>query len=48
MTDYKPLSIKPEESQFLQTIAANDGQIARFYGVPAAKIGAASAAGGPA
>lgn len=47
VTDYKPLSIKPEESQFLQTIAANDGQIARFYGVPAAKIGAASAAGGP-
>lgn len=47
VTDYKPLSIKPEESQFLQTIAANDGQIARFFGVPAAKIGAASAAGGP-
>jgi HK97 family phage portal protein len=42
---YQPLSISPEESQFLQTIAANDGQIARFFGVPAAKIGASTKAG---
>lgn len=42
---YTPLGIKPEESQFLATIAANDGQIARFFGVPGPKIGASTRAG---
>ena len=44
VANYTPLSVTPEESQFLDTIAANDGQIARFFGVPAAKIGAATRA----
>jgi HK97 family phage portal protein len=31
---YQPLSISPEESQFLGTIQANVATIARFYGIP--------------
>lgn len=42
---YESLRVSPEESQFLETIAANDGQIARFFGIPAAKIGASTKAG---
>lgn len=45
VSDYRPLSITPEESQFLDTIAANDGQIARYFGVPASKIGASTRSG---
>lgn len=38
--EYKPLSIAPNESQFLETIQASDPQIARFFGVDPREIGA--------
>jgi HK97 family phage portal protein len=37
---YTQIQIKPNEAQFLETIAATDTQIARFFGVPPAMIGA--------
>jgi HK97 family phage portal protein len=36
---YTPLTIPPEESQFLQTIKANATQIAVIFGVPPGKVG---------
>jgi HK97 family phage portal protein len=35
---FEPLSIKPEESQFIDTIGANVRSIARVYGVPSEMI----------
>lgn len=37
---YTQIQVKPNEAQFLETIAATDTQIARFMGVPPAMIGA--------
>jgi HK97 family phage portal protein len=39
---YTPISVKPEESQFLQTQQANIVEIARFFGVPAEMVGGQS------
>lgn len=36
---YTPISVRPEESQFLETQQANISEIARFFGVPAEMIG---------
>lgn len=36
---YKPITVPPEESQFLQTIKATATQIATIFGVPPEKIG---------
>lgn len=36
---YKPITVPPEESQFLETIKANANQIASIYGVPPEMIG---------
>lgn len=37
--EYKQISVAPEESQFLDTIQANDVQVARFFGVNVEDIG---------
>lgn len=37
--DWKPISITPEESQFLQTRSASVADVARFYGIPPHMIG---------
>ena len=37
--DWKPISISPEESQFLETRGAQTADIARFFGVPPHMIG---------
>ena len=37
--DWKPITITPEESQFLATRSASTGDIARFFGVPPHMIG---------
>jgi HK97 family phage portal protein len=39
---YTPLSVNPEESQFLATMQANVAQIARFFSVPAEMVGGSS------
>lgn len=39
---YSPLQITPNESQFLETIAASDVTVARWFGVPPELIAAAS------
>jgi HK97 family phage portal protein len=36
---YRPISVAPNESQFLETIKATANQIAAIYGVPPEKIG---------
>jgi HK97 family phage portal protein len=36
---YQAISVKPEESQFLETQAANISEIARMFGVPAEMVG---------
>lgn len=36
---YKPITVPPEEAQFLQTIRATASQIASIYGLPAHKVG---------
>lgn len=36
---YKPISVPPEESQFLATIRASKSDIASIYGIPAEMIG---------
>lgn len=36
---YKPISVAPDEAQFLQTIKATANQTAAIYGVPPEKIG---------
>jgi HK97 family phage portal protein len=36
---YQAISVRPEESQFLQTQKANISEIARFFGVPAEMVG---------
>jgi HK97 family phage portal protein len=36
---YSAISVKPEESQFLETQAANISEIARVFGVPAEMVG---------
>ena len=36
---YVPITVKPEESQFLETQAANISEIARIFGVPAEMVG---------
>lgn len=36
---YKPISVTPEESQFLATIKATKGDIASIYGIPPERIG---------
>jgi HK97 family phage portal protein len=40
---FEPLSVKPEESQFLGTLDANVNAIARLYGVPPEMIGGTTA-----
>ena len=40
---FEPLSVKPEESQFLQTTEANVNSIARIYGVPPEMIAGTTA-----
>jgi HK97 family phage portal protein len=42
---YEPISIKPEESQFLDTIQANKADVAMFFGVEPEAIGATRAGG---
>lgn len=42
---YEPISIKPEESQFLDTIQANKADVAMFFGVAPEDIGATRANG---
>lgn len=42
---FTPLSVSPEESQFLATQKYGASEIARFYGVPAQKIPAADVGG---
>jgi HK97 family phage portal protein len=42
---YKPITVPPEESQFLETIKATATQIATIFGVPPERIG--GEAGGP-
>lgn len=37
--DYTPISVKPEESQFLAAQEATVPQIARYFGVPAGMVG---------
>jgi HK97 family phage portal protein len=44
---YEPISINPEESQFLGTIDANRNAIASLYGVPPEMIGGTTAARWP-
>jgi hypothetical protein len=39
---YKPISVAPEEAQFLETTKANVATIARFYGVPPEMLAAES------
>lgn len=36
---YQPISVRPNESQFLETQAANISEIARFFGIPAEMVG---------
>jgi HK97 family phage portal protein len=36
---YTPISIAPDESQFVETVRANVATVARFYGVPPEMIG---------
>jgi HK97 family phage portal protein len=40
---FEPLSVKPEESQFLGTLDANVNAIARLYGVPPEMVGGTTA-----
>jgi HK97 family phage portal protein len=40
---FEPLSVKPEESQFLGTLDANVNAIARFYGCPPEMVGGTTA-----
>jgi HK97 family phage portal protein len=40
---FEPLSVRPEESQFLGTIDANRNAIASLYGVPPEMIGGTTA-----
>ena len=37
--DYQPITVPPEESQFLATMKATAGQVAAIYGVPPEMIG---------
>ena len=39
---YQAISVRPEESQFLETQKANISEIARFFGVPAEMVGGAT------
>lgn len=43
---YEQIQISPEDSQFLQTIQANDSTVARFMGVPGGLVDANPPAGG--
>jgi HK97 family phage portal protein len=36
---YTPISLRPDESQFLETQQANISEIARFFGIPAEMVG---------
>jgi HK97 family phage portal protein len=38
-TKYRPITVPPDESQFLDTIRATATQVAAIFGVPADKIG---------
>lgn len=38
-TEYKPISVNADESQFLMSIKANAAQIASIYGVPPDRVG---------
>jgi HK97 family phage portal protein len=40
---FEPLSIRPEESQFVETVNANVRAICRYYGVPAEMVGGETA-----
>lgn len=42
--DLSTIDINAEESQFLETIAANDAQVCMFFGIPPEAIGASSGA----
>jgi hypothetical protein len=37
--DVQPISLRPDESQFLETQQANISEIARFFGIPAEMVG---------
>lgn len=43
--EYKPISVSPEESQFLDTVQANKADVAMFFGVDPEVIGATRAGG---